>query len=93
MGNMINKIILDGDMVLKAIEDTKRQLISALNNNPSDLEIEFRNVNKWDISGIRLMYAFKRYCVLMERNVSFKFASNEQAEITKEWIGLINKHL
>ena len=89
---MVNRIVLDGDMVLKTIEETKGQLVSAL-NNPSDLEIEFRNISKWDLSGIRLMYAFKRYCALMERNVSFKFASNEQAEITKEWLGLINNHL
>ena len=86
---MAKKIILEGDIVIKTIEEKKKQLISALNGS-SDLEIEFKNINKWDVSGIRLMYAFKEYCKLMNRNVSFKFAS--EAESSIEWIELLNNH-
>ena len=88
---MVNKIVIDGDIVLKVVEKTQAQLISALANT-SDIEIEFKNINKWDVSGIRLLCAFKKYCTLLDRNLSFIFPSNNDGAGTEEWIELLNNY-
>lgn len=87
-----NRIVLDGDLVLKTVEGVKNLLLT-VTENMTDLEIEFRNLGKWDIAGVQLLYALKRHYALHNRQVVFRFASPEHAEKCQEWIDLLNSHL
>lgn len=89
---MTEKIILNGDLVLKTAASIKNQLQPIFENNDS-LEIEFHNINNWDVSGLQLIYAAKRYCDLNQKKILFKFPSKDEEKQCKELIELINNHI
>ena len=88
---MINKIIIDGDLVLSVVEKVQVQLVGAIANS-GDIEIEFVNIGRWDLAGIRLLCAFKKYCTLLERELTFRFPKEIHEAGSMEWMEIINNY-
>ena len=88
----MRKIVLEGDWTLKMLESRKQELMSVV-QYPNDLEIEFRNVEKWDVSGVQLIYALKRHCSLHKKKVSFSIAEEGSGGKEKEWLDILNTHV
>jgi len=88
----MKKIVLEGDWVLKILENRKQEILPIV-QNPSDVEIEFRNVEKWDVSGVQLLYALKRHCSLHQKKVSFFISEEGSKGKEREWLDILNTHV
>jgi ABC-type transporter Mla MlaB component len=87
----MSKIVLDGDLVLKTVEGMKAQLLSA-SEGLNVSEIEFRNMTRWDVSGIQLLYAFRKYYNVNNKNIVFMFENADHSEHCQEMLDLLNIH-
>jgi ABC-type transporter Mla MlaB component len=87
----MSKIVLDGDLVLKTVEEMKAQLFLA-SEDLNVSEIEFRNMTRWDVSGIQLLYAFQKYCNVHKKTIVFSFENADYSEHCQEMLDLLNIH-
>jgi len=84
----MSKIVLDGDLVLKTVEEMKVQLVSA-SKDLNVSEINFRNMTRWDVTGIQLLYAFKKYYAVNNKTLVFAFENAGHSEHCQEMLELL----
>lgn len=87
-----NKIKLIGDLNLKSVETVKTQLLKSLKTQ-YNTEIEFNNLEKWDLAGFQLIYSLKNHFHLNNKTISFKFNPEEISDKSKELLALLNINL
>lgn len=85
----MNKIVLEGDIVLKTVEAMATTLHGALQDKEV-VEVVLRNTTKWDVAGIQMLYAFKKYHALQHRRVIFSGDDTGQLGYGQQLVELLN---